>query len=109
VSVDKSFELLRERRNEVLKRESASMEWRNGAVMWPVCMIPSGLLRGFAEDPSICLSLRMLRFRFPERRWREHVNVPKRIQDQDLITGDDAGADGRFDVCADRFWASTSC
>jgi len=57
LSVDKSFELLRERRNEVLKRESALMEWRNGAVIWPVCMIPSGLLRGFAEDPSICLTL----------------------------------------------------
>jgi len=47
-SVDKSFELLRERRNEVAKRESALMEWRNRAVIWPVCMIPSaryGLVR----------------------------------------------------------------
>ena len=30
MSVDKSFELLRERRNEVLKRESPLMEWRRG-------------------------------------------------------------------------------
>src|SRR5207253_1156220 len=37
LSVDKSFELLRERRNEVLKRESAWMESHNGSVIWPVC------------------------------------------------------------------------
>jgi hypothetical protein len=41
LSVDKSFELLHERRNEVPKRESPLMESRNGSVIWPVCMIPS--------------------------------------------------------------------
>ena len=34
-----------------------------------------------------------LRFPFPERRWREHADATKRIQDREiLITGDDRGA-----------------
>jgi hypothetical protein len=39
------------------------------------------------------LPLRVLRFPFPERRWREHVDAQKRIRDQEiLITGDDRDA-----------------
>ena len=46
--------------------------------------------------------LPLLRFPFPERRWREHLDATKRIQDQEiLITGDDrdavAGECGRQD------------
>ena len=42
---------------------------------------------------SLALPFLALRFPFPERRWREHSDAPKRIQDQEiLIAGDNRGA-----------------
>lgn len=42
--------------------------------------------------PAIGVLL-VLRFPFPESRWREHVDAPKRIQDQEiLVAGDNRGA-----------------
>ena len=74
----------------------------------PLTQLPDGVVRLLRLDPRklhtwsfaacgrcCCTEPRLpvLRFPFPERRWREHVDAPKRIQDQEiLITGDDGGA-----------------